>query len=101
MIVKNINGFHDVITGIYSHHERYDGKGYPDGLKGEEIPLAGRIIAIADTFDALTTKRPYRKAFTVTQALSIMAENQGTQFDPHLLDLFLREVKKGKIKKIK
>ncbi|MDD5497775.1 MAG: HD domain-containing protein [Atribacterota bacterium] len=101
MIVKNINGFHDVITGIYSHHERYDGKGYPDGLKGEEIPLAGRIIAIADTFDALTTKRPYRKAFTVTQALSLMAENQGTQFDPHLLDLFLSCVKKGKIKKIK
>jgi putative nucleotidyltransferase with HDIG domain len=100
MIVKNINSFHNVITGIYSHHERYDGEGYPDNLKGEEIPLAGRIIAIADTFDALTTKRPYRKAFTVTQALSIMAENQGTQFDPHLLDIFLSCVKKGKIKKI-
>ena len=100
MIVKNINSFHNVITGIYSHHERYDGQGYPDNLKGAEIPLAGRIVAIADTFDALTIKRPYRKAFTVTQALSIMAENKGTQFDPHLLDIFLSCVKKGKIKKI-
>jgi putative nucleotidyltransferase with HDIG domain len=97
-IVNHITQFHTLIDGILCHHEYYDGKGYPNNLKGENIPLAGRIIAFADTFDALTTNRPYRKRFTNSQALSIMEKARGTQFDPHLLDVFLRCFKKGKIK---
>lgn len=97
-IISHISRFDNINAGIYSHHERYDGKGYPDGLKGEKIPLAGRIIALADTFDALTTDRPYRKGFNTAQALSIMDKKRATQFDPHLLDIFLRCFKKRKLK---
>lgn len=97
-IIKHITRFRTLVDGIRNHHERFDGKGYPDGLKGEKNPLAGRIICLADTFDALTTDRPYRKGFSTAQALSIMEENKGTQFDPHLLDIFLGFFKKGKLK---
>jgi putative two-component system response regulator len=71
-----------------THHEWFDGCGYPRGLRGEEIPLAGRITAIADTFDALTHERPYRPALTVAAALEVMRRERGTHFDPGLLDLF-------------
>lgn len=70
------------------HHEKWDGTGYPIGLKGEKIPLFARLVAIADVFDALTTDRPYRKALSVEEALQIMKEGRGKHFDPHLLDLF-------------
>lgn len=72
-----------------THHEWVDGCGYPRGLRGDEIPLAGRIAAIADTFDALTHERPYRPPLTVTAALEVMRRERGTHFDPELLDLFL------------
>ncbi len=72
-----------------SHHERWDGGGYPRGLIGEEIPLEGRIVAIADVFDALTSDRVYRKAFTVEEAVSMMLAQRGKHFDPRLLDAFL------------
>jgi len=72
-----------------THHERWDGKGYPTGLKGEEIPLAGRIVSLADVFDALTTKRPYKDAWTVEKAVQLIRECRGTQFDPMLADIFL------------
>ena len=97
-IIKHITRFRTLVNGIRNHHERFDGKGYPDVLKGEKIPLAGRIICLADTFDALTSYRPYRKGCSTAQALSIMEENKGTQFDPHLLDIFLGCFKKGKLK---
>jgi len=74
---------------IRHHHEKWNGKGYPDGLKGEEIPLLSRIITVADVFDALTTDRPYRKAYTVEEALEIMINEKGETFDPHILDVFL------------
>ena len=73
-----------------THHEKWDGSGYPNNLKGLEIPLAGRITAIADVFDALTSKRPYKDAFPMEKAFSIMKEGQGSHFDPDLLDAFLR-----------
>jgi putative two-component system response regulator len=73
----------------YSHHERVDGTGYPRGLNGEDIPLLGRIATIADVFDALSTDRVYRKAFPLDEAVRIMKEGRGTQFDKELLDLFL------------
>lgn len=71
-----------------THHEKYDGTGYPRGLQGEQIPLVGRIVAIADVFDALTSKRCYKPAFPVEKALAIMEEGRGKHFDPKLLDLF-------------
>jgi putative two-component system response regulator len=73
-----------------SHHEKWDGSGYPRGLKGNEIPLLGRIMAIADVYDALTSIRPYKKAFTHEEAVQIIIEGSGTQFDPALVELFVR-----------
>ncbi len=72
-----------------SHHERWDGTGYPRGLKGEDIPLLGRICALADVFDALTSDRPYRESLPPWEALDMMREGRGTHFDPGILDLFL------------
>lgn len=79
----------DLLPGVRSHHERYDGKGYPDGLAGTEIPLFGRAIAIADAFDAMTSDRPYRKGMTYERALSILESGIGTQWDPKLTPLFI------------
>ncbi|MDR2701983.1 MAG: response regulator [Spirochaetaceae bacterium] len=73
-----------------SHHEKWDGSGYPRGLKGNEIPLLGRIMAIADVYDALTSVRPYKKAFTHEEAVRIITKGNGTQFDPALVDIFNR-----------
>jgi putative two-component system response regulator len=72
-----------------SHHEKWDGSGYPDGLKGIEIPIAGRIVAIADVFDALTSKRPYKEPFSVEKSLDIIKEGKGSHFDPDVVDAFL------------
>ncbi len=72
-----------------THHERIDGAGYPHGLSGAEIPIEGRIAAIADVFDALTSDRVYRPAYQPEEAREMMLEGRGTQFDPHLLDLFV------------
>ena len=74
------------------HHERWDGKGYPEGLKGEEIPLAARIMAIADVYDAISTKRVYKDAFPQEKCIAIIAEGRGTQFDPIIVDAFLEMV---------
>lgn len=71
-----------------SHHEKWDGSGYPAGLAGEDIPLQGRICAIADVFDALTSKRPYKEPFTLEKSIEIMKEGHGTHFDPKMLDIF-------------
>ena len=76
------------IVALY-HHERWDGTGYPYGLKGTEIPLAARIVAIADVFDALTSDRPYRKAFSVEEAFKIIEQGMGTHFDPQASAVFL------------
>ena len=71
-----------------THHERWDGKGYPRGLKGTEIPLQGRIMAIVDVYDALVSERPYKKAFAEEEALNIIVQNSGTHFDPAIVSLF-------------
>jgi len=71
-----------------NHHEKWDGSGYPKGLKGEEIPLTARIIAVADVFDALTTKRPYKEAWSVECAISFIDEKSGSHFDPELVLAF-------------
>jgi len=72
------------------HHERWDGKGYPHGLKGEEIPLQGRIMAIVDVYDALVSERPYKKAFSDEEAVKLIMQNAGTQYDPLIADVFLK-----------
>ena len=74
----------------YSHHEKWDGSGYPQGLQGEDIPLCARIVAVADVYDALTSKRPYKKAFSHEKAVSIISEGRGSHFDPALVDAFLK-----------
>jgi HD-GYP domain-containing protein (c-di-GMP phosphodiesterase class II) len=74
---------------ILKHHERWDGKGYPMGLKGEQIPLEDRILSIVDAFDAMTSDRPYRKAMTADEAFAELRKCQGIQFDPILVELFL------------
>lgn len=71
-----------------THHEKWDGSGYPKGLKGKEIPQVGRIVAVADVFDALTTARPYKKAWPVEEAVQYINDNKGTHFDPQLVELF-------------
>jgi len=73
-----------------THHERWDGNGYPKGLKEKEIPIYGRIVAIADVFDALTAKRPYKKPWSLAEALTFMLDNSGKIFDPELIDVFLQ-----------
>lgn len=84
----------DIIPGIRGHHERFDGTGYPDKLKGSEIPLIARIIAVADTFDAMTTDRPYRKGLSKRKALAELKRYAGTQFDPKVVELFLNAASK-------
>jgi putative two-component system response regulator len=74
-----------------SHHEKWDGSGYPHGLAGEEIPLWGRICAVADVFDALTSARPYKQPFSIEKARSVLLEGRGRHFDPKLVDLFLED----------
>jgi putative two-component system response regulator len=76
----------------YSHHEKWDGSGYPNGLSGEDIPMVGRIAALADVFDALTSERPYKKAWTVEASVDLIRENSGKHFDPLLVEIFLREL---------
>ena len=83
--------------GALYHHERYDGRGYVHGLKGEEIPLNARIIGIADAFDAMTANRVYRKKLDMDYVLSELQRGRGTQFDPKLVDLMLKLIDNGTI----
>jgi len=90
-ILKQIRSLDpQVIAMVRAHHERWDGRGYPDGLKADQIPLGAQIIAVADTFDAMTTDRPYRKGLEVEDALQRMTQLAGTQFNPRVLSAFLK-----------
>ncbi|MGB3609594.1 MAG: HD domain-containing phosphohydrolase [Cellvibrio sp.] len=80
---------HDIAL---THHERWDGSGYPRGLAGEGIPLVGRIVALADVFDALTTQRPHKKAWPLNEAVAYIREQRGKHFDPRLVDIFLEQM---------
>jgi putative nucleotidyltransferase with HDIG domain len=80
----------ELSEGVLSHHERWDGTGYPRKLQGRRIPLAARIVAVADTFDAITHRRRYREGHSVERAEDVLAGGRGTQFDPDLVDLFLQ-----------
>ncbi|MCX5710962.1 MAG: diguanylate cyclase, partial [Candidatus Omnitrophica bacterium] len=89
-ILRPVQFLHSLIPYIFYHHERWDGLGYPSGVKGEEIPIGARIIAIADVFEALTSDRPYRKAFSREKAIDLIKKGSGTQFDPRIVTIFLK-----------
>lgn len=89
-VLKPLDPFYpDLSDGVLSHHERWDGTGYPRGLRGRKIPLSARIVAIADTFDAITHARAYSNPKSLDYAIELIAKGRGTQFDPELVDLFL------------
>ncbi len=97
-IIRPIQLLHGLLPFIVHHHERWDGKGYPSALKGEEIPMGARIIALADVYQALTSNRPYRKAFKKSAAIQIIKKEAGSHFDPQIVSVFLNVLKKKKTK---
>lgn len=88
-ILKNIPDFKEILPAVLYHHERYDGCGYPSKLIGDEIPLEARIIALADSYDAMTTNRPYRTALSASEAHLELVRHKGTQFDPYITEVFI------------
>ncbi|MDA8085465.1 MAG: GAF domain-containing protein [Nitrospiraceae bacterium] len=96
-ILGHIPQLREVIPGVRSHHEKYNGTGYPDGTAGEVIPLPARIIAVADTFDAMTTDRPYRKGLSAGQAIAELKRCSGTQFDPSVVAAFVKAWEDGRL----
>ena len=97
-ILMNVSSDFTVIaSGVLSHHERWDGGGYPHGLAGNDIPLVGRIVAAADVFEALTSHRPYRDPLTNEQALAVLWEGRGAHFDPTVVDAFMEAYQSGQI----
>jgi HD-GYP domain-containing protein (c-di-GMP phosphodiesterase class II) len=90
LIVGAIPGMEQVVLGVRHHHERFDGRGYPDRLGGDQIPLIGRIMAVGDAYSAMRTTRPYRKGLTERQALAEIQKGLGTQFDPEIGALFIK-----------
>ena len=99
-VAKQANLSQEIVNIILYHHERYDGKGYPLGIKGDEIPQEARIVAIADVFDAITSDRSYQKKREFSEAKNIIASMKRTAFDPHLVDIFLRSVNNTRIEQI-
>ena len=94
-IVQRVRTLAGLAFIIRHHHERYEGSGYPDGLSGEDIPVESRIISVADTFDALTSKRPYRPAMTIAEARTELLRVSGTQLDPSLVPLIVKLIDNG------
>jgi putative nucleotidyltransferase with HDIG domain len=89
-IIQEIPFLRDLVPLIRHHHERFDGEGYPSRIKGDEIPIGARILAVADAFEAMTSNRPYRKALSPREAIEKIRENEGTQFDPNIVVTFLK-----------
>lgn len=96
-IIRHLPSLDYVIPAVISHHERYDGQGYPRGIKGEDIPLMGRILCIADSFDAMTSSRSYKEPYSIEYSISELKRNKGSQFDPKLVDTFVSLINEGKV----
>src|ERR1051325_11037422 len=96
-IMSGVAQLIDIIPGMKYHHEKWSGGGYPDGLEGEQIPMQARIVAIADTFDAMTTNRPYQKAMELNYVVEKIKSFAGTRFDPRVVEAFVQAVKRGDI----
>jgi HD-GYP domain-containing protein (c-di-GMP phosphodiesterase class II) len=99
-IMGRIPQMKDIIPGIRFHHERWDGSGYPLGLRGEEIPMQARIIAVADTFDAMTTERPYQKSLTPAEAVALINDMKRIGFDPEVVEAFNRAYEAGEMQEV-
>jgi HD-GYP domain-containing protein (c-di-GMP phosphodiesterase class II) len=97
MAIRNVDGFQEAALLILHHHERLDGRGYPSRLRKDEIPLGSRIIAVADSYDALTTNRPYRTARTRGEALNELARCREVQFDPDVLNAFFASLERARV----
>jgi hypothetical protein len=91
-LVSQLESYRPLVDTIRGHHERWDGRGYPDRLSGENIPRGARLLCVADSFDAMTTDRPYRKALSYAQAIEELVKNKGKQFDPELVDCFVESL---------
>jgi HD-GYP domain-containing protein (c-di-GMP phosphodiesterase class II) len=89
-IASQIDILKPTMPCIRNHHERWDGKGYPDGLAGDSIPLSARIVAIADAYDAMATDRPYKKALPLEECEGLLRKNAGVMFDPRLVEIFVK-----------
>ena len=96
-ILESIEEFKEVSKIILHHHEAFCGNGYPDGLRKEEIPLLSRIITVADSFEAMTSDRPYRKALEYVVAIKELEANKNSQFDPYIVDVFKKVIAKQKV----
>ncbi len=96
-VIHYLPNMNYVIPAVISHHERFDGKGYPKGIKEDKIPLLGRVLAICDAFEAIISKRPYKEAMSVEYAVAELENNKGTQFDPEVADTFIALIKEGKV----
>jgi HD-GYP domain-containing protein (c-di-GMP phosphodiesterase class II) len=96
-ILKPIKELEGSMMGVRYHHERFDGRGYPDGLKGDQIPLIASIISVADSFDAMSTDRPYRLALPKEDAVNEIRNLSGRQFCPRITDTFLELCEEGRI----
>jgi HD-GYP domain-containing protein (c-di-GMP phosphodiesterase class II) len=92
LIIHGLPNLEDILDAVSNHHERWDGKGYPRGLSGKQIPLLGRVMAIADAFSAMTMDRPYRAGLPIDRALEEVTRGAGTQFDPNLAQEFVRAI---------
>jgi HD-GYP domain-containing protein (c-di-GMP phosphodiesterase class II) len=95
-ILSSAGVYQEILEGVLYHHERYDGRGYPEGLKGEEIPLLARILTVCDAYDAMRSDRPYRKALTKNEAVKELESCSGTQFDPKITHFFIKMLSKKK-----
>lgn len=100
-IIRHLPSLDYVIPAVIGHHERYDGKGYPRRIAGENIPLTARILCVADSFDAMTSKRCYKDGIPVERVLKILREEEGRQFDPKLARVFEELVENGTIHVVK
>jgi putative nucleotidyltransferase with HDIG domain len=97
-IIEHVKPLREIIPGVKSHHEQIDGSGYPDGLRGEEMPLLAKIVAVADTYDAMTTDRPYRKAMAKEVAINELRKCSGTQFEKDVVEAFIKAYQEGEIR---
>ncbi len=98
-LIKPVTFLKPVLPVILYHHERYDGKGYPCGLKGRDIPLGARIMAVIDAFEAIVTGRPHKKGLSLAEAVDELKKNRGTQFDPDVVDAFCKLIQETKFRK--
>ncbi|MBF0525520.1 MAG: HD domain-containing protein [Deltaproteobacteria bacterium] len=98
-ILRDLDFLGPIVEFVHYHHERFDGQGYPKGLKGLEIPIGARIISVADCFDAMTTNRPYQRGKSFAEGMEILKKISGSQLDPEVVRAFVEEMTQGGVSK--